>query len=194
MRILGIDPGLDTTGYGIIETEGRNLKLIEAGAITTSQDAGISERLFRIYDSLLVIIRKNNPQVLILEKLYSHYKHPTTAILMGHARGVICLASSATNIELVSYPAKTAKKAVTGNGNASKEQVQRMVATILGLQKIDGTLDVSDALALAISHVYLKVYTSSQIFDRISSENRQKRSSRSIAKLLSKRGVLATKF
>ena len=91
MRILGIDPGLGTTGYGIIED--KNFKLIEAGIIRTRANTPIQVRLKKIFDSLNEIIEEHEPGVLVLEKIYSHYKHPATAILMGHARAVVCLAS-----------------------------------------------------------------------------------------------------
>jgi crossover junction endodeoxyribonuclease RuvC len=157
VRILGIDPGLQRTGYGLIESKGPdNLKLIEAGVIRTSPEGGISGRVADIYKNLTDIIREYKPEVLVLEKLYSHYKHPTTSILMGHARGVICLACGVNRIELVNYPATRIKKAVTGNGRAGKHQVQRMVKTLLGLNTAPKPADVSDALAIAISYVYIE--------------------------------------
>jgi len=155
MRILGIDPGLDTTGYGIIEESKDRFKLIEAGLIQTSPSKPIQDRLKKIHLGVNELIKKFKPNMLVLEKLYSHYKHPTTAILMGHGRGVICLTSGEKNIPLISYPAKRIKKAVTGNGNASKDQVQRMVQNILGLEQTEVPNDVTDALAIAITHSYV---------------------------------------
>ncbi|MFQ5953132.1 MAG: crossover junction endodeoxyribonuclease RuvC, partial [Candidatus Omnitrophota bacterium] len=99
MRILGIDPGLQRTGYGLIESNGPdNLKLIEAGVIRTFPQDGISGRVADIYKNLSDIIIEHKPSVLVLEKLYSHYKHPTTSILMGHARGVVCLACGVNDV------------------------------------------------------------------------------------------------
>lgn len=155
MRILGIDPGLDTTGYGIIDDGLKGLKLIEAGFIHTSPKEPIHKRITRVYRGVTELINKYKPNTLVLEQLYSHYKHPTTAILMGHSRGVVCLTAGESQIPLISYPAKRIKKAVTGNGNASKEQVQRMVQSILGVAQISIPLDVTDALAVAITHSYL---------------------------------------
>ena len=157
MRILGVDPGLQRTGYGLIESAGsENLKLVEAGVIRTSPSEGIAGRLAGIYKNLSDVIAEHKPEVLVLEKLYSHYKHPTTSILMGHARGIICLACGINNVRLVSYSATRIKKAVTGNGRAAKHQVQRMVKTLLGLNTAPKPADVSDALAMAISYAYIE--------------------------------------
>ena len=154
MRILGIDPGLGTTGYGIIED--RTFKLIEAGTIKTHANTPIQARLKKIFDALTEIIKEHEPGVLVLEKIYSHYRHPTTAILMGHARAVACLVSGIHGIRLVNYPPTKIKKTITGNGHASKEQVQRMVQSILKLKNPPEPADVSDALAMAISYCYIK--------------------------------------
>jgi crossover junction endodeoxyribonuclease RuvC len=157
VRILGIDPGLQRTGYGLIESKGPDdLKLIEAGVIRTSPQDGISGRVADIYKNLSDIIKEYKPAVLVLEKLYSHYKHPATSILMGHARGVICLACGINKIKLVNYPATRIKKTITGNGRATKYQVQRMVKMVLGLNTIPKPADISDALAMAISYVYIE--------------------------------------
>lgn len=153
MRILGIDPGLGTTGYGIIEDS--NFKVIEAGVIRTAANTSIQSRLAKISETVSGIIREHKPGVLVLEKIYSHSKHPTTAILMGHARAVICLACGEFNIKLVNYPSTRIKKAVTGNGHASKQQVQRMVQSMLGLKRPPEPVDVSDALAMAISYCFM---------------------------------------
>ena len=155
MRILGIDPGLDTTGYGIIDDYEGGFRLLEAGIIETSSKSPIQERLKKIYRGINESIKRFKPEILVLEKLYSNYKHPVTAILMGHSRGVVCLTSAEKNIPLISYPVKRVRKVVTGNGNASKGQVQRMVQNILGLKETEILDDVTDALAVAIAHSYL---------------------------------------
>jgi crossover junction endodeoxyribonuclease RuvC len=154
MRILGIDPGLNTTGYGIIED--KNFKLIEAGVIRTQPNTPIQTRLKKIFDGICEIIEEHKPAVLVLEKIYSHYKHPATAILMGHARAVVCLACGMSGVELVNYPSTKIKKTVTGNGHASKQQVQRMIQNTLKLKNSPEPVDVSDALAMAIAYCYLK--------------------------------------
>jgi len=155
MKILGVDPGLGITGYGLIEGTGDNIKLIEAGVIRTSSDSKITDRLLKIYDGLSEIIEEYRPEALVLEKIYSHYKHPATAILMGHARGVVCLLCGKYNLQLVNYASTHVKKSIAGRGRASKRQVGGMVKTLLSLRSIPQPEDVTDALALAISHLYM---------------------------------------
>lgn len=154
MRILGIDPGLGVTGYGIID--GRDFRLVEAGVIRSRPNTPIQDRITKIFDEISAIIEEHKPAVLVLEKIYSHYKHPTTAILMGHARAVVCLACGKYDVKLVNYPSTRIKKVVTGNGHASKQQVQRMVQGLLKLKKPPEPVDVSDALAMAISYCYIE--------------------------------------
>lgn len=152
MRILGIDPGLGTTGYGIID--GNNFKVIEAGTIRTRTGSPVQERIKKIFDEISGIIEEHRPGVLVLEKIYSHYKHPATAILMAHARAMACLVCGKFNVELVNYPSTRIKKVITGNGHASKAQVQRMVRDLLKLKKAPEPVDVSDALAMAITYCF----------------------------------------
>jgi crossover junction endodeoxyribonuclease RuvC len=156
MRILGIDPGLNTTGYGIIEESHNGLKFIEAGFIKTSAKDNIQKRLFKIHKDLTGIIQRHKLDAVILEKLYAHYKHPVTACLLGHARGIICLVCSQNNIPLFEYAATRTKKAVLGRGSASKLQIQQMVLSQLNLKgKNNIPLDITDALSLAIAHSYI---------------------------------------
>ena len=154
MRILGIDPGLGTTGYGLIESA--SFKVIEAGIIRTRAGIPIQGRIKKIFDEISGIVEEYRPGVLVLEKIYSHYKHPATAILMGHARAMACLVCGRFNIELVNYPSTRIKKVITGNGHASKTQVQRMVQELLKLKKAPEPVDVSDALAMAITYCFTK--------------------------------------
>jgi len=155
-RILGIDPGFKATGYGCIETDGRQVRLVETGTIEPKQKDLIQNRLRKISVILSDLIKEHKPQVLVLEKIYAHYKHPATAAKLGHVRGVICLLSAELGVELAEYSVKRIRKAVTGNGNASKMQTR---STVAGLLNIDGTklgLDASDALALALGYVRMK--------------------------------------
>lgn len=152
MKILGIDPALAITGYGVIDFSKRKLFLLEAGVIKTSVREPLPQRLNRIYEGMSNLISEIKPDVAVLEKLYAHYAHPTTAYLLGHARGVICLTCAEANIPLVEYAATRIKKAIVGGGLASKYQVQRMVANLLNLDHLPKYTDVTDALALAIAH------------------------------------------
>lgn len=154
MRILGIDPGLGATGYGIIESG--SLRVIEAGVISTKSGEPVQSRIGKIFDEISDLVAEHHPEVLVLEKIYSHYKHPTTAILMGHARAMACLVCGRFDVKLVNYPSTRIKKVITGNGHASKLQVQRMVRNILKLKRLPDPVDVSDALAMAITYCMLE--------------------------------------
>jgi len=153
MKVLGIDPGLNITGYGLIESGTSRFRLLEAGVIRTSAGMPIQDRLRRIYDNLAEIIEEYRPDTVALEKIYSHYRHPVTALLMGHARGVICLLCGKYNINLASYASTRLKKSISGRGRAGKRQVAGMVQNFLGLKKPPRPEDVTDALAIAISHL-----------------------------------------
>ena len=150
---MGIDPGLNTTGYGVIEVSGRDVLLLEGGVIRTgSTDAPLEIRLSRLYDGIAQVLAQFSPQALAMEGLYSHYERPTTAILMGHARGVICLAAAQCGVRVFTYASTEVKSALVGNGRASKEQMQRAIEARLRLKEFPSPHDVADALAIAICH------------------------------------------
>lgn len=150
MRILGIDPGLQVCGYACLETGAEREKLIEAGIIRTDSGSAIEEKLNRIAADTESILKSFRPAVVAVEELYAHYAHPRTAILMGHARGVILQKCAQAGIEVRGFSATRIKKSITGNGRASKEQVQRSVQTILSLPKLPEPNDVADAIAAAM--------------------------------------------
>lgn len=153
MRIVGIDPGLTTTGYGVVEVEGREVRLVEAGVIRTeTPDTPLEIRLSSLFDGVLEMLRQFRPEALALEELYSHYEHPETAILMGHARGVICLAAAKSGIPVFNYASTQVKLSTTGDGRAPKDQVQRAVQARLRLAEVPKPHDVADALAIALCH------------------------------------------
>lgn len=152
MIILGVDPALAITGYGAIDVIKNKIFLLEAGIISTSAKENLSKRIEKTHRAVDKLISEIKPDCLVLEKLYAHYRHPTTAYLLGHARGVICLACAQQNIPVIEYAATRIKKAIVGKGLASKSQVQRMVANTLGLRDLPKYTDVTDALALAIAH------------------------------------------
>lgn len=155
MVILGVDPALTVTGYGVIEARKNSLALIEAGIVSTSSKEILPKRLDKIYKAIISLITDTKPDCMVLEKLYVHYRHPTTSYILGQARGVICLACAAKNIPLVEYAATRVKKAIVGKGLASKNQVQRMIANTLSLSTLPKYTDVTDALALAVAHSYM---------------------------------------
>jgi len=155
MRILGIDPALTISGYGIVDFYRNKLTLQEAGVIKTTASQDLPKRLNKIYQAVRKLISDTHPDVVVLEKLYAHYRHPATAYLLGQARGVICLACAIENIPMIEYSATRVKKAIVGCGLAPKYQVQRMISNILNLNTLPKYTDVSDALALAIAHSYI---------------------------------------
>jgi len=151
-RIIGIDPGLVDTGYGALDVCGGRARLVEAGLIRTTSAATIEVRLKEIFEGVLSILTEYRPATVIVEDLYTSYRHPRTAVLMGHARGVILLAASTRGLEVVPYPPARVKKALVGTGTASKRQIQRMVQVRLGLERLPEPDHVADALALALCH------------------------------------------
>jgi crossover junction endodeoxyribonuclease RuvC len=154
-RVLGIDPGLNITGYGILEVAVGGPKICEAGVVRGRTKESLTARLHEIHAGVAEIIAQFKPTVVAIEQLYSHYERPRTAILMGHARGVICLAAVQAGIPVVHYSATQVKKLLTGNGHASKSQVQHAVKFELKLATLPEPADVSDALAISLCHYYL---------------------------------------
>ncbi len=150
MRILGIDPGLQVCGYACLDAEPGEEKLIEAGVIRTEGGVPIEQKLNRIADDTQSLLENFRPDVVAVEELYSHYAHPKTAILMGHARGVILQKCAEAAIEVRSFSATRIKKSITGNGRASKEQMQRTIQTLLCLPRLPEPHDVADAIAAAL--------------------------------------------
>lgn len=150
MKILGIDPGLQVCGYACLETCAEKEKLIEAGVIRTVGASAIEEKLNRIAEDTQSLLKSFRPNVVAVEELYAHYAHPRTAILMGHARGVILQKCAEAAIEVRSFSATRIKKSITGNGRASKEQIQRTIQTILSLPRLPEPSDVADAIAAAM--------------------------------------------
>jgi crossover junction endodeoxyribonuclease RuvC len=150
MIILGIDPGLQVCGYAVVETDSGDDKLIEAGVFRTNSKKELTERLCQIAADITEILKKNKPAIVAVEELYSNYKHPKTAILMGHARGVILQRATEAGAEVRSFAATRIKKSLTGNGRASKEQMQRTIQRVLGLLDRPEPNDVADAIAIAL--------------------------------------------
>jgi crossover junction endodeoxyribonuclease RuvC len=151
--VLGIDPGLLRTGYAVVEYNIKDPLLKEAGVLTTKETDTLALRLKTIYDSVRDVIEEFHPDKLVVENLYSHYSHPLTAVVMGHARGIILLCAAHYNLPVECYAATRIKKSVTGNGRATKMQVQRSVQTIMKLSTLPEPPDVADAIAVALCHI-----------------------------------------
>ena len=153
MRVIGIDPGLNITGYGVLDDLNGRLSVVEIGVIRTKISQPTEERLKIIAHDLEEIISQFQPDQMAVEELYSHYNHPKTAIIMGHARGVIFLKAAEAKIEVISYSATRIKNSITGHGRASKEQMQLMIKSTLGLSEVPEPADAADAVAAALCHI-----------------------------------------
>ena len=152
LRVVGIDPGLNITGYGVVEGDAGSARLIEAGYLKSDERDAMPVRIKAIYDDVLALFEEVKPEAVAIEELYVHYNHPRTAIVMGHMRGAIMLAAAQCGVPVLSYPATMVKRSLTGNGHAAKSQMQRMIEAVLGLSKTPEPADVADALAVAICH------------------------------------------
>jgi crossover junction endodeoxyribonuclease RuvC len=137
----------------VIQLEKGKVKIREAGCIRTNRKLPLEKRLEELHSGLAEILIEFQPESVVIEDLYSHYRHPKTAIIMGHARGAIFLSAALSKIPVRSYGATMIKKSLTGNGRASKHQVQQMIKSKLGLKKIPEPPDIADALAAALCHL-----------------------------------------
>lgn len=155
MRILGIDPGLGITGFGVIDADAGSMKLVAVGDIRPPRKDSLPERLAFLKNALSRHIRQNQPEIAVLERVFTHYRHVTTAAKMAHARGAVCLAVQEHGIELIEYLPTRVKHAVTGKGNASKQQVASMVGQWIHVSDASWSFDATDALALAIAHAHI---------------------------------------
>jgi crossover junction endodeoxyribonuclease RuvC len=154
VRILGIDPGLNITGYGVIDIAGNRATLVEAGVVRGKERGSLTGRLREIHEGVADVIASLKPAVVAIEQLYSHYERPRTAILMGHARGVIVLAAALASLPVENYAATKVKKLLTGSGRAPKTQMQQAICREFGLVRVPEPADVADALAIALCHYY----------------------------------------
>ena len=148
MHILGIDPGLQRCGYAVISSEKR---ILDAGIIATAPRASLPERLHEIEQGLDQLFKSHKISRVAVEDLYAHYKHPRTAILMGHDRGVVLLAGARRGVPVEGIGATQIKKALTGNGHAGKRQVQRAIMLTVGLTRLPDPPDVADAIAVGLA-------------------------------------------
>src|SRR5262245_24916730 len=158
-RILGIDPGLQVTGYAVLESRAGWPHVCEAGIVKSADGRSTTDlapRLQSLYDGIVEIIKQFRPEVVSVEQLFAHYDHPRTAILMAHARGVILLAAAQHGLVVNSYNATRIKKTITGHGRASKEQMQHAITRELDLPRLPEPHDVADALAAALCHYHVQ--------------------------------------
>ena len=159
--ILGIDTGLLRTGYAFLSETGQDeeVKLIEAGVIRLRREDPLERRLVELERSLETLVNTHQPTSLACEALYAHYKHPRTAILMAHARGVILALAGRLDLEIINVPATQAKKMITGSGRPGKAQMQRAIAATLRLSRIPEPDDGADALAIGLAGLRLREAT-----------------------------------
>lgn len=156
--IIGIDPGLRLTGYAVLQLPGAGASptadpgLVEAGVFRLEAKRSMTDRLAMLHEDLCALLDEHAPDEMAVEQLYAHYDHPRTAVLMAHARGVILLAGAQREIAIKDIEATAVKKAVTGYGHATKEQIQRAVAGVFGLDAPPSPPDVADAMAIALTH------------------------------------------
>ena len=153
MRVMGIDPGSNCTGYGIIESSGHSLKLIHYDTVRTGTKSDFPNKLKSIYDKLISIIRQYRPDQLAVEDLFFSV-NAKSAIKLGQARGVVLLAGAHENIVIAEYSPLQVKQSTVGYGKADKNQVRAMVCRLLNLKTEPDSLDASDALAIAICHLH----------------------------------------
>lgn len=150
--IMGVDPGSSVTGYGLVKTQpGNEISLLDYGTIKTDSGFQPEEKLKKIYDGLVKVLRKSSPDEFAIEEAF-YSKNAKTAMVMGQVRGVAILAAAQAQIPVAEYSPREIKQSIVGSGNASKSQVQFMVKNLLGLKKIPEPEDAADALAVALCH------------------------------------------
>ncbi len=155
MRILGVDPGLVNTGYGMIDTDVARPRVVEGGVVRTASKDPLEERLHTIFKAVEEVMADHRPDAMAIEDLHSQPRFAKTAIMMGHARGVVVMAAGAAGIPVFSYQPNRAKSIVTGAGHAPKEQVMRAVASHLRDDAVTKNEHVADAFAIALCHAII---------------------------------------
>jgi crossover junction endodeoxyribonuclease RuvC len=153
VRIVGIDPGSERTGYGCVDSDGRRHRLVTCGAITAAAGDAFPDRLARIHRELAAFLATTRPECVAVESVF-HAVNARSALKLGHARGVALLAAVEAGCTVVEYTPAEVKRAVVGYGRADKRQVQQMIKLLLGLEKAPSPYDASDALAVAICHLH----------------------------------------
>lgn len=152
MRLIGLDPGLRHTGWGVIEATGNRLRHVADGVVTTDGDAALSARLVQLYDGIAAVVRRFAPQEAAIEETFVNV-NPSSTLKLGQARGIALLVPAHLGLAVAEYPPNLVKKSVVGTGHAAKEQIQMMVRTLLPGATL-ATPDAADALAVAICHAH----------------------------------------
>jgi crossover junction endodeoxyribonuclease RuvC len=153
VRIFGIDPGSERTGYGCVDTDGRRHRLLGCGTISAPAHSAFPDRLHAIHAGLVTLLAEHRPDCVAIENIF-HARNVRSALKLGHARGVALLAASAAGIAIVEYTPAEIKRAVVGFGRAEKHQVGQMVKLLLGLEAAPAPHDAADAVAVAICHIH----------------------------------------
>ena len=156
IRVVGFDPGLNVTGYGVIEVARNVVRLVEAGTVRSKGDS-LEARLQTIHAGIGEVIGHFQPDAMAIEQVFSHSRFPKTAILLGHARGVICLAGVQAGLAIHHYLPNRVKSTLTGSGHAGKPQMQAAVQRELGLAAKPEPADAADALAVALADYHLRL-------------------------------------
>ena len=150
-RVIGIDPGLTATGYGVIEVEGGRFRLVESGTIKPGRKGDIGDRLRRISDGILDVVGRCGPEFAAVEDIF-HHKNARSALMLGQARGAAIAAAASAGLPVAEYSALEVKKAVVGYGKAEKSQVQQMLPKLVAMETPPATADAADAVAVACCH------------------------------------------
>ncbi len=153
MKVLGIDPGSETLGWGVVEGSGLNYHLVDYGTVKSSPKEAFSKRLLKIFDGVADVIWKHQPNVLSIEEAF-YANNVKVALKLGQVRGVVMLAGEKAGIEIAEYAPRLIKQTVVGYGNAEKHQVQEMVRLLLRMKTTPQPHDAADALAIAICHFH----------------------------------------
>ena len=158
VRVLGVDPGLTRTGWALLAPKGRRYRLIGAGVVAPRANGELAGRLAEAYCRFADLLAESRPDLFVIEDVFTTPRYPKAALKLAHLRGVLCLAAAQAELPVISLTATAVKQRLTGNGHASKEQVQRMVFELCDVAAIKTPSDLSDAIALAIAGLHQLKY------------------------------------
>lgn len=153
--IIGVDPGLSATGYAVIQSNGRTIRLIEGGVIVSSQKKSLHDRLAELFEGISEVLKEHSPNVAVLERLFCKRRRERSALMLGHARGAICAAMASHGLPIAEYTFTSAKRTIVGKGNATKKQLHNALRRLIDFNEVESKRlceHAMDALALAICH------------------------------------------